>query len=448
MRRHSASHLLPALPLLLAAACGAEEERPSRADNLAALREATANAGISSPPSPPEVSAEDLALGQALFTSVLLSGNHDTSCATCHDPLFATTDGLSLSIGTGGIGRGPNRQLTPYRRLQPRNAPELFLRATPLQSSLLRDGGAQRNDDGSFAPPEEAEQPYRDGVAGLVSAVALFHVTQRFDMRGNAGDTAVDGTPNEIAAIDEDDWQSMWDALAARLRNDVAMRPLIATAFPDADLDTITLEQLFGALDHFVAVAFDSRETPFDRFLEGDDDALSDAALRGALLFTGEAGCTRCHNGPLLADGAFHNLAVPFIGLGQEYEEPYDFGRASQTERTTDRYAFATAQLRNTAFTGPWMHNGAYTTLESAVRHHLDPIDALLRYDWQQLDPLLQSTWHGAPVDNARLLSTLDDEMTEPVRLSAQEFSDLMTFLREGLTDEAALQRVSAIEVP
>ena len=448
MFRHLANRSACALLLLLSSGCSEAGDEPTRAERIALLRAATQAATLTTPPAPPEVNAEELALGQALFTSPLLSGNRDTSCATCHDPLFASTDGLSLSIGTGGIGRGPNRQLTPYRRLHPRNAPELFLRATPLQTALLRDGGAARNEEGTFTPPEEAEQPYRDGVSGLVAAVALFHVTQRFDMRGNAGDTAIDGTPNEIAAIDEDDWHSMWDALALRLRNDAAMRPLIAAAFPDADLDTLTLEQLFGALDRFVAVAFDSRETPFDRFLEGDDSALSDAALRGALLFTGEAGCTRCHNGPLLADGAFHNLGVPFIGLGQEYEEPYDFGRASQTERTTDRYAFATAQLRNTAATGPWMHNGAYTSLEAAVRHHLDPRDALLRYDWQQLDPLLQSTWHGAPVDNARLLSTLDPLLATPVRLSDRDFDDLLTFLREGLTDNPALDRVAAIEVP
>lgn len=448
MQPHAPTHLLRTLPLLLVAACSTEEDAPTRSENIAALRLAAAANRLTTPPEPPEVTAEELALGQALFTSPLLSGNRDTSCATCHDPLFATTDGLSLSIGTGGVGRGPNRQLTPYRRLQPRNAPELFLRSTPIQATLLRDGGVTRMEDGSYTPPEEAEQPYREGVTGLVAAVALFHVTQRFDMRGNAGDTAVDGTPNEIAAIDEDDWHAMWDALAVRLRNDETMRPLIAAAFPDADPDALTLEQLFTSLDRFVAVAFDSRETPFDRFLEGDDSALSDAALRGARLFVGDAGCTRCHNGPLLADGAFHNLAIPFIGLGQEYEEPYDFGRASQTERTTDRYAFATAQLRNTAATGPWMHNGAYTSLEAAVRHHLDPVNALLRYDWQQIDPLLQATWHGAPVDNARLLSTLDAEMTKPIRLSEEELSDLLTFLREGLTDQAALQRVAAIEVP
>lgn len=448
MLRHLNHRPTSALLLLLSAGCVDEPEAPSRGELLSQLRTAARDANLVTPPTPAPASDAAVALGQALFTTKLLSGNRDTSCATCHDPLFATTDGLSLSIGTGGIGRGPNRQLTPYRRLHPRNAPELFLRATDLQSSLLRDGGAARNEDDTFTPPEEAEQPYREGVAGLVSAVALFHVTQRFDMRGNAGDTAVDGTPNEIAAIDEDDWHSMWDALATRLTTDPGLRGRIEAAFPGEPLESLTLERLFGTLDAFVAHRFDSRDTPFDRFLAGDDSALSDPALRGAVLFTGEAGCTRCHNGPLLADGAFHNLGVPFVGLGQEYEEPYDFGRASQTERTTDRYAFATAQLRNTAATGPWMHNGAYTSLEAAVRHHLDPRDAILRYDWQQLDPLLQSTWHGAPVDNARLLSTLDPLVAAPIELSDAEFDDLVTFLREGLTDTNALARVAAIEVP
>jgi cytochrome c peroxidase len=448
MLRHFATRSTCALLLLLSAACSDEPTAPSREELIAQLRTAAAAAALATPPTPATASPEALALGQALFTSKLLSGNRDTSCATCHDPLFATTDALSLSIGTGGIGRGPNRQLTPYRRLHPRNAPDLFLRATDLQTTLLRDGGATRLDDGTFTPPEEAEQPYREGVAGLVSAVALFHVTQRFDMRGNAGENAIDGTPNEIAAIDEDDWHSMWDALAVRLREDATMRPLIAAAFPGEAPESISLERLFSALEAFAAQAFDSRETPFDSFLAGDDSALSDQALRGALLFSTSAGCTSCHNGPLLADNAFHNLGVPFIGLGQEYEEPYDFGRASQTERTTDRYAFATAPLRNTSATGPWMHNGAYTSLEAAVRHHLDPRDALLRYDWQQLDPLLQSTWRGAPIDNARLLSTLDPLVATPVTMTDRDFDDLIAFLREGLTDADALARIATIQAP
>jgi cytochrome c peroxidase len=448
MLRHLATRSLCALLLLLSAACNDEPTAPSRDALIAQLRTAAAAASLASPPPPAPASPEALALGQALFTSKLLSGNRDTSCATCHDPLFATTDALSLSIGTGGVGRGPNRQLTPLRRLQPRNAPDLFLRATDLQTDLLRDGGVARLEDGSYRPPEEAEQPYRDGVGGLFSAVALFHVTQRFDMRGNAGENAIDGTPNEIAAIDEDDWHSMWDALAVRLREEATMRPLIAAAFPGETPESLSLERIFSALDAFAAQAFDSRDTPFDRLLAGDDSALSDSALRGGLLFATTAGCTRCHNGPLLADGTFRNLGVPFVGLGQEYEEPYDFGRASQTERTTDRYAFATAQLRNTSATGPWMHNGAYTTLEAAVRHHLDPRDAILRYDWQQLDPLLQSTWRGAPIDNARLLSTLDPLVATPISLSDRDFDDLITFLREGLTDEAALQRVATIQAP
>jgi len=68
-------------------------------------------------------------LGQLLFYDQILSGNRNTSCATCHHPRFATSDGLSLGLGEGGIGLGPERTPDPDNLPEqrvPRNAPALF----------------------------------------------------------------------------------------------------------------------------------------------------------------------------------------------------------------------------------------------------------------------------------------------------------------------------------
>jgi cytochrome c peroxidase len=72
--------------------------------------------------------AAKIALGQMLFFDKELSGNRDTSCATCHHPQLATGDQLPLSIGTGSTGFGPNRTLGENRSFVPRHATELFNR--------------------------------------------------------------------------------------------------------------------------------------------------------------------------------------------------------------------------------------------------------------------------------------------------------------------------------
>jgi len=97
--------------------------------------------------------------------------------------------------------------------------------------------------------------------------------------------------------------------------------------------------------------------SPFDRFLMGDENALSDDAKRGLELFQGEAGCIECHHGPLLSDNKFYRLGVSH----------QDEGRAKVTGKKKDRYRFRTPSLRNIAETGLLMHNGSVKTLDDVV---------------------------------------------------------------------------------
>ena len=98
-----------------------------------------------------------------------------------------------------------------------------------------------------------------------------------------------------------------------------------------------------------------------DRFLAGDEDALSKSERRGLELFRGGAGCVRCHHGPLLTDGKFHRLGVSFK----------DKGRGEITGKKEDWYRFRTPSLRNIAETGPYMHNGSLKTLDDVVFFYL-----------------------------------------------------------------------------
>jgi len=211
-------------------------------------------------------------------------------------------------------------------------------------------------------------------------------------------------------------------------------RSLFAAAYPNVPVGRLGFQHAANAIAAYEMSAFTHLDSPWDRYLAGDGSALSPEARRGARLFYGQAGCSRCHNGSLLTDQRYHNVAVPQIGPGKGDEAPHDYGRGRETGMESDMFAFRTPPLRNVALTGPWLHNGAYTTLEAAVRHMLDPLSGLAHYDLSQLDPVLAATYEERP----ELLQTLDPLLEEPVDLSPGQVDDLLAFLL-ALTSPTAM---------
>lgn len=133
-----------------------------------------------------------------------------------------------------------------------------------------------------------------------------------------------------------------------------------------------------------------SRDVPFDRYLGGDTGAISQAAQRGLELFEGKAGCIRCHSGPLLSDGGFHNLGLTAnreifrtperhitfrrffktLGLPEYVELREDVGLYGVTKRPEDRGRFRTPTLREVSNTPPYMHDGSLATLEEVIEFY------------------------------------------------------------------------------
>jgi cytochrome c peroxidase len=139
-----------------------------------------------------------------------------------------------------------------------------------------------------------------------------------------------------------------------------------------------------------------------------------------------------------LTDMKYHNIAAPQIGPGVGKSAPLDLGRGGITNKPEDKFKFRTPPLRNVALTGPWMHSGAYTTLEAAVRHHLNPRESLRNYDPTQLNLRYRDMVHNREIIAAGVLNTVDGVVANPIDLSDQEFSDLMEFL-QSLTDPKVL---------
>ncbi len=173
------------------------------------------------------------------------------------------------------------------------------------------------------------------------------------------------------------------------------------------------------------------RDTPLDRYLLGDESALTEQQLRGKALFEGKAGCIRCHNGPMATDFGYHNIGVPpnrrweEEGLAQitfrfqqyskgQTEEGYrtaksDWGFYYRTKNKWDRGKFRTPSLRYTLYTAPYMHNGVFYTLEEVVDF----------YDRGGMDEEGRTT----PFPENK------SELIKPLGLTDEEKEDLLAFL-------------------
>jgi cytochrome c peroxidase len=376
-----------------------------------------------------------VALGRLLFFDREISGNRDIACATCHHPTAGTSDNLPLSVGVGGNGLGASRTLGAGKEFIPRNAPDIFNRGASEWVTMFWDGRVATETyggtpAGSDLPAVLINQP--------LAAQAMFPPTSRAEMRGEVGDTDVKGQANELGAISDPNIIDIWNGIAARLRVIPEYATLFEQAFIDIDEPAdIRYEHAALAIAAFEIDAFSFTNSPFDNYVAGDDSAMTDAAKRGAVLFYGEAGCVSCHSGNLFTDQTYHNIATPQVGPGRGDAAPADMGRSAVSGDSADDYAFRTPPLRNTTESGPWMHDGAYTTLRAAIEHHIDPASALMSYDAGQLPSVMETLVLDDQTILAAMIAGLDDNAG--AELSATEVDDLVAFV-EALTDPAATE--------
>jgi len=289
----------------------------------------TAQASDLAPLPPPPVPANNPAsaakaeLGKKLFFDRRLSGDGTMNCATCHDPESGYGDRLPVSLSYPTTKNW-------------RNAPTLINVA--YRARL-----------------------FWDGRAGSLEEQALFPVASAFEMNQN-----IDFLEEELKEV-----------------------PEYVEAFQAVFGGEITRERIAMALAAFQRTIL-STDAPLDRFLRGDRDALTPLQEKGRGLFVGKGGCVRCHAGALLSDDRFHNLGVPedpdrfrdprvavtrrFVAKVSGYPGYRDLsedpGRFLVSRDPSDWKAFLTPPLRNVAVTGPYMHNGAFRTLDEVIEFY------------------------------------------------------------------------------
>jgi cytochrome c peroxidase len=378
-------------------------------------------------------------LGRMLFFDKILSGNRDVACATCHSPLTASGDGQSLAVGTAATNVAGIRRLGVGREFTPRNAPSLFNVALGTQY-MFWDGrvseglGLQR-----FQTPAGVVLP--GGLSNLLAVQAMLPVTNRVEMRGVAGDRDVLGNVNELAMIADTANAAIWDAAMRRVLAVSEYVQRFSAAYPGVPASQLGFQHAANAIAAFEAQTFTKTNTGFDRYLARDDNALSIDAKRGALLFFGKAQCSTCHNGPMLGAQSFASAAVPQFGPGTGSLAPLDGGREGVLgppgPPATAGFFFRVAPLRNVELTAPYMHDGAYNTLEEVVRHYNNADSALKAFDSSRLDPSLRATYRGDATTIAKILAAADPRLRLARGLTPDEQGQLVAFLK-SLTDPSA----------
>ena len=145
--------------------------------------------------------------------------------------------------------------------------------------------------------------------------------------------------------------------LVARLAADRDYAAAFAQAFPNSP--HVTEENLKKAIATFERTLV-SPPTRFDRFIAGDDAALSAQEVEGFALFAGKAGCANCHSGWAFTDYAFHDIGLP----------SEDRGRGAVLRLPVAEHAFKTPSLREVGRSAPYMHDGSLASLADVVRHY------------------------------------------------------------------------------
>lgn len=272
--------------------------------------EGVENLGIFPNPKDNPTTLDGVKLGQHLFYDPILSGNGTMSCASCHDPQLAFTDGRAKSIGIDGI---------------------------PGKRSAMSLINSAYNTNGLFW----------DGRTKTLEEQALLPVTDPVELHHT------------------------WPEVIEDLKKSELYRPLFRKAFGIEDSDEITKELAAKALAQFQRILI-SANSPYDKWKAGKG-AISDEAANGELTFFDidplrtDGECGHCHNEPLFTANEYFDNGIQ---KGAENGDYKDKGLGAHTNKATDLGKMRAPTLRNIALTAPYMHDGRFQTLEEVIEHY------------------------------------------------------------------------------
>ena len=292
-------------------------------------------------------------LGQQLFFDTRMSANGVVSCASCHQPQRRFTDGLPKGQGVASSKRN-TRSIV----------------GVAYSPWLYWDGRKDSLWSQALAPLEDPNEHGSDRVKVVELVTQSPEYREDYEILFGVFDPAADG------AID--------------------------TAFANVGKAIAAFERLLmpspSRFDDYVEALLDGNE-------DGQAAALSTDEILGLQLFIGEAGCTQCHNGPLLTNNEFHNTGVisfpgevpdkgRVAGVREVLADPFNcsgnHSDSAEAECTELRYArtgaeligaFRTPSLRNLENTEPYMHKGQFNTIAETLRHYNEAPPAMIGHN-------------------------------------------------------------------
>ena len=413
----------------------------------------------------PSIDEPKAQLGMKLFFTKTMSINGDTACVTCHHPLLGGGDGVHISIGTEATDTdifGYDRVLDPTSAIynEVKGGPTQSVNAPTSYNAALQDrfmawhgiieaadpeAGYNGKVGGIYDPDSkyEADGSTRivDPFAGadIPAAQSRFPVQNPIEMAGH--NPIIKGLSSfEIRKIlfDRFTGEGTTGAIGSSYLT-ADQRAAWQKAFQAAGVE-ITDANIYNMISYYEQTQL-FIENPWKKYVEGDLAALSDDAKKGAILFfssyeDGGANCAQCHSGDFFTDNALHVMAVPQIGRGTQ-DDGDSYGREDITHQRSDRYKWRTMSLLNISKTGPWGHDGAFSTLKGMVQHMVDPSTP---YDKSNVKEANMQNLDHTDENHAKALAQLEKNRKDGVsphevaNLNDEQIDQLVAFL-ETLTD-------------
>jgi cytochrome c peroxidase len=277
---------------------------PASAQQFSAAEIAAMKADYKRPPPRPVENPALVELGRTLFWDPRVSASGKTSCASCHLPNlgWAVTD--------------------------PRS----------------------RNDSGK---PTSRKSPTLIGIGHLPPGVPNGWDGRNATLEAQAKSSIATGS----MSMRETDTPVKVEVIEERIRAVPDYVERFKAALPDTPINVDTIAKAIAAYER----TFEPGPAPFDRWVNGDEQAISDSAKRGFALFTNKALCFTCHGGWRFTDDKFHDIGTSTTDLGR--------GRELKTDPQM-AYAFKTPTLRSVALRAPYMHNASAANLDEVMRHY------------------------------------------------------------------------------
>ncbi len=290
-------------------------------------------------------------LGQMFFFDTRFSKDGTVACATCHSPFHGFADVEATSLGAGrGTRNAPTLLNAAYNQWQFWDG-----RADTLWAQALSALEGQQEQAGTrLQYAHLVHQHYTTRYEAVFGPLPELEDTTRFPAHGKPGDSAFE-------------------------RMSEADQHLVNTVFANIGKTIEAYERLLI-----------SRNSPFDRFVAGDTEAISPEAKRGLKTFIGKGVCILCHDTPTFTNNEFHNLGIPqgtlpedmgrYAGISLLLADPFNGGGLYSDDTAVaarilnflepipqHQGEFKTPTLRNVALTAPYFHTGEFPTLLSVI---------------------------------------------------------------------------------